>query len=195
MLPIVLLPTLLWLGQSPVVLPGATPMAMAQPDYAKPVVATAMPATPPDPVIVCIHRPGDLPFDSGQIDKAAMRILQVLKWSRLREAESIASLGPPAESPRRLVPRSAPTLLERQQRRALSQAIDMHWTMFETRLYEVRMFRHRPEEGQLACRRTAEAWDALLGLIQQYDAPLPPDLVDEVEDVDGWVGLIRAAGA
>jgi hypothetical protein len=194
MLPIVLLPTLLWLGQSPGITFLAPVPPGPRPDYARPVVQSEAVAIP-ETVIVCLHRPAELPFDSAQVDRAAMRILQVIKWSRLREAESIASLGPPADAPRRLVPRRPPSISDRARLRALSGAIDEHWTFFEARLYEVRMFRHRPEEGQLACRRTAEAWDALLGLIRQHPTPLPPDLADEFEEVDALVALLRASSA
>ncbi|RUL81584.1 hypothetical protein [Tautonia sociabilis] len=191
MLPSMFLPTLLWLGQSPGITFLAPMPPGPQPDYARPVLEQGGGVIPPDPVIVCIHRPAELPFDRAQVDRAASRIHQVLQWSRLREARSFATLGPPAGSPRRLIPRQTPSPSDRLRLRALSDAIDRHWQLFEARLSEVRMFQHRPEEAQLACQRAAEAWDALLGLIQQAPNPLPADLAEEVAEVDGLVELLR----
>ncbi|QDV38697.1 hypothetical protein [Tautonia plasticadhaerens] len=192
MLPTVLLPTLLWLGQSPGITFLAPVPPGPRPDYARPVVQSDR-AVVPETVAGCIHRPAELPFNPEQLDRAAMRILQLIKWSRLREAKHFASLGSPAAPDRRLIPRRPPSPEERLRLRAIAAAIDEHWKYFEARLYEVRMFRHRPEEGQLACRRAAEAWDALLGLIRQHPDPLPPDLVKEFEAVDALVAVIRAS--
>lgn len=192
MLPTVLLPTLLWLGQSPGITFLAPVPPGPRPDYARPVVYTDR-APIPDRVTACIHRPAELPFDPERLDRAAMRILQLIKWSRLREAEHFASLGPPAAPDRRQIPRRPPSPEERLRLKSLASAIDEHWKFFEARTYEVRMFRHRPEEGQLACRRTAEAWEALLGLIRQYPDPLPPDLVNEFKAVDALVAVIRSS--
>ena len=195
MLTSAMLPALLWIGQVPMY-PLAAPMPPGpQPDYALPVREFAEVVVPADPVIVCVHRPATVPYDKVTVDDAARRVMQVIKLTRLREAEYLGQLGPPQRAERRLVPARPPTPAERQQRRAIEEAVSRHWELFEARLYEVRMFEHQPQECQLAARRAAGAWDALLGLILRFPDPLPADLADELGEVDALVGVLRAAGS
>ena len=165
------------------------------PAFARPVVARPGGVIGPDPVIGCIHRPSDSTVDEASLDRAGRKILQTIKLTRVREAERFAQLGPREDLGGRLVPSRPPSEEDRRRRRALIEAIDRHWEIFETRVYEARMFRFRPFEARQAASRAALAWDALLGLIQQAEEPLPDDLIDEFNDLDAMVGVLRASGS
>jgi len=198
---IALLGTVLVMGHNgkdwPVPFPPARvahiPVAPGTPEDARPVRAFAWATIPEDPVLGCVHRTAATPYDFERVDQAARRILQEIAFTRLHEASSIPSLRPlnaPPDFEARLWRQLSPE--ERRQRRERADLINRQWEIFKARVYELRMFAHRPEEAKRAAHRATLAWDKLLGWIEAASEPLPKDLQDELARVDAWVGVLRS---
>lgn len=165
------------------------------PDYAWPVQAMVEPPLADDPAILCIHRPLSVSYDKGAMTGAATRILQIGAFTQVMEAGDPDAFGIPRLQSRISAQGRYEGRAWNRNRRAYERMLDASWGVFHARVYEVRMFVHRPVEAKLAARRSVQAWSALRGQLLGGPSASHPSLAREIGKIDEQVAILAEQAA